>query len=176
MSKPRQPPRRRRSRPAHSEPPRNRLAEIQAEIWEVQTRIEDSRRARRLIRNAAELTVLEQEITRLTDRLAKLLIAETLQQAADDQQIDQQARSRFQGAGPTQEPGQARCHDPNAARIADHSCHLLQPELRSIAGAQRALSGLVGLGRSRWLYPGIGFRSQQVGRHPGLAGRGRTTP
>ena len=28
-----------------------------------------------------------------------LLIAETLQQAADDQQIDQQARSRFQGAG-----------------------------------------------------------------------------
>ena len=99
MSKPRQPPRRRRSRPAHSEPPRNRLAEIQAEIREVQERIEDSRRARRLIRNAAELTVLEQEITRLTDRLAKLLIAETLQQAADDQQTDQQARSRFQGAG-----------------------------------------------------------------------------
>ena len=99
MSKSRQPPRRRRSRPAHSQPPRNRLAEIQAEIRQVQERIEDARRARRLIRNAAELTVLEQEITRLTDQLAKLLIAETLQQAADDQQINQQARSRFQGAG-----------------------------------------------------------------------------
>ena len=98
MSKPRQPPRRRRSRPAHSEPPRNRLAEIQAEIREVQERIEDSRRARRLIRNAAELTVLEQDLTRLTDRLAKLLIAETLQQTADDQQTNQQARSQFQGA------------------------------------------------------------------------------
>ena len=52
-----------------------------------------------MIRNAAELTVLEQEITRLTDRLAKLLIAETLQRAADDPQTNQQARSRFQGAG-----------------------------------------------------------------------------
>jgi hypothetical protein len=99
VSKPRQPPRRRRSRPAHPQLPRNRLAEIQAEIREVQERIEDSRRARRSIRNAAELTVLEQEITHLTDRLAKLLIAETLQQAADDPQTDRQARSRFQGAG-----------------------------------------------------------------------------
>ena len=52
-----------------------------------------------MIRNAAELTVLEQEITRLTDQQAKLLIAETLQQAADDQQTNQQARSRFLGAG-----------------------------------------------------------------------------
>ena len=99
MSKPRQPPRRRRPRSAHSEHPRNRLAEIQAEIREVQEQIEDSRRARRSIRNAAELTVLEQEITRLTDRLAKLLIAESLQQAADDPQTNQQARSQFPGAG-----------------------------------------------------------------------------
>src|ERR1700677_1696573 len=99
MSKPRPPPRRRRSRPANPEPRPDRLAEIQAEIREVQERIEDSRRARRLIRNAAELTVLEQEITRLTDRLAKLLIAETLQQTADDPQTNQQARSRSRGAG-----------------------------------------------------------------------------
>jgi len=102
VSKPRQPPRsprRRRPRPAHPQPPRNRLAEIQAEIQEVQQQIDLSRCACRLIRNAAELTVLEQEITRLTDRLAKLLIAETLQKAADDQQTEQQARSRFQGAG-----------------------------------------------------------------------------
>jgi hypothetical protein len=102
MSKPRQPrrpPRRRRSRTAHPAPPRNRLAEIQAEIQEVQQQIEHSRQACRLIRNAAELTVLEQEITRLTDRLAKLLIAETLQRAADDHQTNEQARSLFQGAG-----------------------------------------------------------------------------
>ena len=102
MSKPRQPPRpprHRRSRPAPSQPPRNRLAEIQAEIQEVQQQIDQSRHASRLIRNAAELTVLEQEITRLTDRLAKLLIAETLQRAADDPSTNQQARSRFQGAG-----------------------------------------------------------------------------
>src|SRR5262245_13342992 len=102
MSKPRQPPRprrHRRSRPAAPESPRNRLAEIQAEIQEVQQQIEQSRRACRLIRNAAELTALEQEITRLTDRLAKLLIAETLQRAADDHQANQQARSLFQGAG-----------------------------------------------------------------------------
>jgi hypothetical protein len=52
-----------------------------------------------LIRNAAELTVLEQEITRLTDQLAKLLIAESLQRTADDQQTNKQARSRFPGAG-----------------------------------------------------------------------------
>jgi hypothetical protein len=102
MCKPRQsprPPRRRRSRPAQPQPPRNRLAEIQAEIQEVQQQIDDSRRACRLIRNAAELSVLEQEITRLTDRLAQLLIAETLQRIADDQQTNQQARSRFEGAG-----------------------------------------------------------------------------
>src|SRR5271165_5100496 len=99
MSKRRQSPRRRRSRPAHPQPPRNRLAEIQAEIQEVQQQIDGSRQACRLIRNAAELTVLEQEITRLTDRLAKLLIAETLQRTADDRQTNQQARSRFEGAG-----------------------------------------------------------------------------
>jgi hypothetical protein len=102
MSKPRQPPRPsrpRRSPPGPPEPPRKRLAEIQAEIQEVQQQIEHSRHACRLIRNAAELTALEQEITRLTDRLAKLLIAETLQRAADDHRTNQQARSRFQGAG-----------------------------------------------------------------------------
>ena len=102
MSKPRQPRRplrRRRPRPAHAQPSRNRMAEIQAEIQEVQQQIDRSRRACRLIRNAAELTVLEQEITRLTDRLAKLLIAETLQRTADDDQTNQLARSRFQGAG-----------------------------------------------------------------------------
>jgi hypothetical protein len=99
MSKPRQPPRRRRSRPGHPQPPRNRLAEIQAEIQEVQQQIDRSRRAYRLIRNAAELTVLEQEITRLTDQLAKLLIAETLQRTADDEETIHQARSRFEGAG-----------------------------------------------------------------------------
>jgi hypothetical protein len=101
MSKPRQPPRplRRRPCPEHPQPPRNRLAEIQAEIQEVQQQIDHSRRACRLIRNAAELTVLEQEITRLTDRLAKLLIAETLQRTADNPETNQQARSRFEGAG-----------------------------------------------------------------------------
>jgi len=100
MSKSRQPPRRRRrSHPALPETPRNRLAEIQAEIQEVQQQIDHSRHACRLIRNAAELTVLEQEITRLTDRLAKLLIAEMLQRAADDPHTNEQARSRFQGAG-----------------------------------------------------------------------------
>src|SRR5438105_12071039 len=96
---PLRPSRRRRSHPAPPETPRNRLAEIQAEIREVQQQIEHSRQACRLIRNAAELTVLEQEITRLTDRLAKLLIAETLQRTADDHQTNQQARSLFQGAG-----------------------------------------------------------------------------
>jgi hypothetical protein len=102
MSKPRQPPRplrRRRSNPAPPETPRNRLAEIQAEIQEVQQQIEHSGQACRLIRNAAELTVLEQEITRLTDRLAKLLIAETLPRTADDRHTHEQARSLFQGAG-----------------------------------------------------------------------------
>src|SRR6516225_7605710 len=102
MSEPRQPPRplrRRRSGPAPSQAPRDRLAEIQAEIQEVQQQIAHARQGRRLVRNAAELTVLEQEITRLTDRLAKLLIAEALPRAADDHHTNQQARSPSRGAG-----------------------------------------------------------------------------
>ena len=97
----RQLPRRRRPLPSTStpQPPRDRLAEIEAEIQDVQQQIDASRRKSRLIRNPAELTVLEQEIGRFTDRLARLLIAETLQRSADDAQTSQNARSPFQGAG-----------------------------------------------------------------------------
>ena len=85
MSKRRQPSQPRRlfnSKSSRPEPLPNRLAEIQAEISEVQEQIERHRHAARRVRNAAELTALEQQVTQLTDRLARLLVAETLQQTA----------------------------------------------------------------------------------------------
>jgi hypothetical protein len=86
---------------ARPEPSSNRLAEIQAEIREVQVQIETLRHASRPLRNAAELTTREQQVTQLTDRLARLLVAETLQQTVDDPQNRQHARSLISGAGIT---------------------------------------------------------------------------
>jgi hypothetical protein len=90
-----------KAKASRAEPPPNRLAEIQAEISEVQTQIETLRHATRRVRNATELTALEQQVTQLTDRLARLLVAETLQQSVDDPQTHQHARSLIQGAGMT---------------------------------------------------------------------------
>ena len=104
MSKRRQPSQPRRlfnSKSSRPEPLPNRLAEIQAEIGEVQEQIERHRHAARRVRNAAELTALEQQVTQLTDRLARLLVAETLQQTVDDPQTNQHARPLLQGAGTT---------------------------------------------------------------------------
>ena len=104
MSKRRQPSQPRRlfnSKSSRPEPLPNRLAEIQAEIREVQEQIERHRHAARRVRNAAELTALEQQVTQLTDRLARLLVAETLQQTVDDPQTNQHARPLLQGAGTT---------------------------------------------------------------------------
>ena len=104
MSKRRQPSRPRRlfpSKTSRPEPPPNRLAEIQAEIRCVQEQIERHRHATRRVRNAAELTALEQQVTQLTDHLARLLVAEALQQTVDDPQTHQHARSLIQGAGTT---------------------------------------------------------------------------
>ena len=104
MAKRRQPSQPRRlfkSKSSHPEPLPNRLAEIQAEIREVQEQIERHRHTARRVRNAAELTTLEQQVTQLTDRLARVLVAETLQQTVDDPQTHQHARSLIQGAGTT---------------------------------------------------------------------------
>ena len=104
MSNRRQPSQPRRlfkSKSSRPEPLPNRLAEIQAEISEVQEQIERHRHAARRVRNAAELTALEQQVMQLTDRLARLLVAETLQQTVDDPQTNQHARSLIQGAGTT---------------------------------------------------------------------------
>jgi hypothetical protein len=98
---PSQPRRRFKAKSSRPESLPNRLAEIQAEIREVQEQIERHRHAVRRVRNAAELTALEHQVTQLTDRLARLLVAETLQQTVDDPQTNQQARSLIQGAGTT---------------------------------------------------------------------------
>ena len=91
MSKRRQPSQPRRlfnSKSSRPEPLPNRLAEIR----KVQEQIERHRHAARRVRNAAESTALEQQVTRLTDRLARLLVAETLQRTVDDPQTNQHAR------------------------------------------------------------------------------------
>src|SRR5512135_3800441 len=83
----------RRSRP-HTAPqqPRDRLAEIRAEIRDVQQQIETKRRDPHRIRSAEHLKAWERSIGELTDRLAALLLAEAMQAALDDPENRRQAR------------------------------------------------------------------------------------
>ena len=81
--------------------PRDRLAEIRAEIQDVQQQIETKRRDGRVIRTAEDFKSLERAIAALTNRLSALLMAEATQVALDDSENRRQARSLAQGAGHT---------------------------------------------------------------------------
>src|SRR3954468_23032658 len=81
--------------------PRDRLAEIRAEIQDVQQQIETQRRDGRVIRTAEDFESLERAIAALTNRLSALLLAEATQAALDDSENRRRARSLAQGAGHT---------------------------------------------------------------------------
>src|SRR3954471_13058656 len=81
--------------------PRDRLAEIRAEIQDVQQQIETKRREGRVIRTADDFKSMERAIAALTNRLSALLMAEATQAALDDAENRRQARSFAQGAGHT---------------------------------------------------------------------------
>ncbi len=88
-----------------AEQPRDRLAEIRAEIRDVQQQIETKRRDGRVIRTAKDFESLERAIAALTNQLAALLVAEATQAALDDSENRRQARSFAQGVQSRQ------CHD-----------------------------------------------------------------
>src|SRR5512142_3445423 len=93
---------RRRPKPERApQQPRDRLAEIRAEIRGVRQQIEAKRRDTRLIRSAEGLKAWERSIGELTDHLAALLLAEALQAALSDPENRRKARSLAQGAGHT---------------------------------------------------------------------------
>src|SRR3954467_1251957 len=81
--------------------PRDRLAEIRAEIQDVQQQIETQRRDGRVIRTAEDFKSLERATAALTNRLSALLLAEATQAALHDSENRRQARSLAQGAGHT---------------------------------------------------------------------------
>src|SRR5512140_1571961 len=81
--------------------PRDRRAEIRAEIQDVQQQIETKRREGRVIRTAEDFKSMERAIAALTNRLSALLMAEATQAALDDSENRRQARSLAQGAGHT---------------------------------------------------------------------------
>jgi hypothetical protein len=93
------PPGRRPKPETDPKPPRNRLAEIQAEIREVQQQIEQLRRGSRVIRNTEDIRSWERQVTELTQRLSGLLLAEAMQRASDQPETIQKARPLTQGAG-----------------------------------------------------------------------------
>src|SRR5215208_7446670 len=94
-------PRQRRQPAKAPEQPRVRLAEIRAEIQDVQQQIETKRREGRVIRTAEDFKSMERAIATLTNRLSALLMAEATQAALDDAENRRQARSLAQGAGHT---------------------------------------------------------------------------
>src|SRR4051794_9853465 len=98
---PKRKPRRRPTPEMAPQQPRDRLAEIRAEIRDVQQQIEIKRRGGRVIRTADDLKSWEGAIAALTDRLAALLVAEATQAALDDPENRRQACSLAQGAGHT---------------------------------------------------------------------------
>jgi hypothetical protein len=81
--------------------PRDRLAEMRAEIQDVQQQIETQRREGRVIRTAEDFKSMERTIAALTNRLSALLVSEATQAALDDSENRRQARSFAQGAGHT---------------------------------------------------------------------------
>jgi hypothetical protein len=81
--------------------PRDRLAEIRADIRAIHLEIEAQRREGRVIRTAEDLKGWEQAIAALTDRLAALLVAEAMQAALDDPENRRAARPLAHGAGRT---------------------------------------------------------------------------
>ena len=81
--------------------PRDRLAEIRAEIQDVQQQIETKRRDGCVIRTAEDFESFKRAIAALTNRLSALLMAEATQVALDDPENRRQARSLAQGAGRT---------------------------------------------------------------------------
>src|SRR3954464_10064867 len=81
--------------------PRDRLAEIRAEIQDVLRQIETKRRDGRVIRTAEDFKSMERTIAALTNRLSALLVAEATQAALDDSENRRQARSFAPGAGHT---------------------------------------------------------------------------
>src|SRR4051794_26440998 len=96
---PKRKPSQRRKPEETSQQPRDRLAEIRAEIQDVQQQIETQRRDGRVIRTAEDFESLERAIAALTNRLSALLLAEATQAALDDSENRRQARSLAQGAG-----------------------------------------------------------------------------
>src|SRR5258708_13152308 len=98
---PKRRPSQRRNPETPPQPPRDRLAEIRAEIRDVQQQIETRRREGRIIRTAEDFKSLERTIAALTDRLSALLVAEATQAALDDPENRCRARSFAQGAGHT---------------------------------------------------------------------------
>jgi hypothetical protein len=101
MPKRKRKPSERRTPEQTPQPPRNRLAEIRADIQDVQQQIEAERRDRRVIRTAEDFKSMERAIAALTDQLSALLMAEATQVAHDDSENRRQARSFSQGAGHT---------------------------------------------------------------------------
>ncbi len=101
------PPRRRPKSEDRPKTPRNRLAEIQAEIHDVQQQIEQLRQDARVIRDAQDVRAWERQITELTDRLSGLLLAEAMQRASDQPENIQKARPLTQGLSITKNYGGA---------------------------------------------------------------------
>ena len=114
------------------QPPRGRLAEIRAEIQDVQQEIETKRRDRCVIRTAEDFKSWERAIAALTNRLSALLLAEATQAALDDSENRRQARSFAQGADQRikdQGSRSTRRHAPDDVRRDYHPGDLLQPQL-----------------------------------------------
>ena len=98
---PKRKPSQRRKPETTPQPPRDRLAEIRAEIRDVQQQIDTQRREGRIIRTAEDFKSMERAIAALTHRLSALLVAEATQAALDDSENRCRARSFAQGAGHT---------------------------------------------------------------------------
>jgi hypothetical protein len=91
-----------RRKPAKApQQPQDHLAEIRAEIRDVQQQIEAKRREGHVIRTAEDFRAMERAIAALTNRLSALLMAEATQAALDDTENRHRARSLAQGAGHT---------------------------------------------------------------------------
>src|SRR5947209_5798832 len=101
MTMPKRKPSERRKPTQTPQQPKDRLAEIRAEIRDVQREIEAKRREGRVIRTAEDFRSMERAIATLTDRLSALLMAEATQAALDDAENRRQARSFARGAGHT---------------------------------------------------------------------------
>ncbi|HBY96017.1 MAG TPA: hypothetical protein DEP84_19025 [Chloroflexi bacterium] len=127
------------------------------------------------IRNPEQLQQVEREIIVATDRLASAIVAQKLQAALDEPEVQQEAAALIKQA-PKKLKNQGRRRvtvRPSRGPAFEGETSYYRPNRTGSRKKSRRLSGPAGSGRLRSLHPDLGERNRRAGQSHEL---GRSTP